>query len=161
GNALAELARHSAEEPRIRSEMLVEGAQAAARAGDTDASLERARGAAILAPDAASTQLFARGLEYRLRGAGALEEASATVRALERLQATGLEPEDVALRAFLLAEAQDVVVPGSGEKTLRDCLTQVGPQPLVALALAERSAAAGRAGDAFHFYADAVYGNLL
>ncbi|HEY8074797.1 MAG TPA: tetratricopeptide repeat protein, partial [Labilithrix sp.] len=162
GAALVDLAKRSQEDPRVRSELLVEAAQSAARAGDTDASLERAREAAKLAPDAASTQLFARGLEYRLRGAGTIEEARSTVAALERLDPlVGLEPEDIALRAFLLAEAQDVIASGSGEATLAECLGQVGRQALVALGLAERAAASGRAGEALSLYEDAVYGNLL
>jgi tetratricopeptide (TPR) repeat protein len=162
GAALEDLARVSPEDARARSELLVEAAQAAARAGDTDISLARAKDAARLAPDVASTQLFARGLEYRLRGAGTADDARATIAALLRLDGDKtLEPEDVALRGFLLAEAEDVLTPGSGEKTLRDCLLEVGPQPLVTLGLAERTAAALCFADAVQFYADAVYGNLL
>ena len=162
GAALEDLARVSPEDARARSELLVEAAQAAARAGDTDISLARAKDAARLAPDVASTQLFARGLEYRLRGAGTAEDARATIAALARLDGDKtLEPEDVALRGFLLAEAEDVLTPGAGDKTLRDCLLEVGPQPLVTLGLAERSAAALCFADAVQFYADAVYGNLL
>ncbi len=171
GDALAELARVSVDEPRMRSEMLVEAAQAAARAGDSETSLARAREASRLAPDAASTQLFARGLEYRLRGAGTKDDALATIASLERLStgpsadepnAAPLEPEDVALRAFLLAEAEDVAHgAGAGEPTLKTCLAQIGPQPLVALGLAERAAKKGRHEEAYRFYTEAVYGNLL
>ena len=162
GDALEELARVSPDDARIRSEMLVEAAQAAARAGDTDRSLSRARDAAKLAPDIASTQLFARGLEYRLRGAGVLDDAKATVAALSRLAGdSSLEPEDIALRAFLLAEAEDVVEAGSGERTLRECVEAVGAQPLVALALAERAVATGRATEAVELFGHAVEGNLL
>lgn len=173
GDALAELARVSVDEPRIRSEMLVEAAQAAARAGDSETSLARAREAARLAPDAASTQLFARGLEYRLRGAGTKDDALATIASLERISASAsasdptgaaLEPEDVALRAFLLAEAEDMAhgpSAGAGEATLRKCLEEVGAQSLVALGLAERAAKGGRHEEAYRFYTEAVYGNLL
>jgi tetratricopeptide (TPR) repeat protein len=172
GDALEALARISVEEPRVRSEMLVEAAQAAARAGDTEKSLARARDAARLAPDVASTQLFARGLEYRLRGPGTRDEALATITALERIASdpaaraaeakAPLEPEDVALHAFLLAEAEDVVHgPGPGEARLKRSLAQVGAQPLVALGLAERAARAGRHEEAYRFYTEAVYGNLL
>lgn len=163
GEALEALAKASADDPRVRSEFLVEAAQAAARAGDTDASLARAREAARLSPDVASTQLFARGLEYRVRGAGTVPEAKETVASLERLDvASGLEAEDIALRAFLLAEAEDVCKgPGAGERTLRKCLADVGPQALVALGLAERAATAGRHDEAYRFYIEAVYGNLL
>ena len=162
GAALEDLARTSADDARTRSEMLVEAAQAAARVGDTEASLLRARDAARLAPDVAATQLFARGLEYRLRGAGSLEDAKVTIAALARLTSdTTLEPEDLSLCAFLLAEAEDIVALGSGEATLRSCLGAVGPQALVTLGLAERALAAGRYPEAVHFFTDAVYGNLL
>ncbi|MBS2012797.1 MAG: hypothetical protein JST00_07925 [Deltaproteobacteria bacterium] len=162
GDALEDLARVSPDDARVRSEMLVEAAQAAARAGDTERSLSRARDAAKLAPDIASTQLFARGLEYRLRGAGSFDDARATVAALSRLAGdSSLEPEDVALRAFLLAEAEDIVEAGSGERTLRECVTSVGAQPLVALALAERAVTSGRVKEAVELFADALAGNLL
>lgn len=162
GDALADLARVSVEEPQVRSEMLVEAAQSAARAGNAQVSLSRARDAARLAPNIASTQLFARGLEYRVRGAGNIDQAAETIAHLAFLSVDGLEPEDVALRAFLLAEAEDVTRgPGAGEKTLKECLERVGSQPLVALGLAERAAAAGRDADAYRLYVDAVYGNLL
>jgi tetratricopeptide (TPR) repeat protein len=162
GAALEDLARTSADDARTRSEMLVEAAQAAARVGDTEGSLLRARDAARLAPDVAATQLFARGLEYRLRGAGTLDDAKVTVAALSRLTSdTSLEPEDLSLCAFLLAEAEDVITPGAGEATLRACLGAVGPQALVTLGLAERARAAGKFTEAVHFFTDAVYGNLL
>ena len=162
GAALEDLARSSPDDARARSEMLVEAAQAAARAGDTDVSLARAKDAARLAPDVASTQLFARGLEYRLRGAGTVDDAKATVAALGRLAGdTSLEPEDIALRAFLLAEAEDVVTPGSGEQTLRECFEAVGSQALVVLGLAERAAASGRVHEALSFFSEAATGNLL
>jgi tetratricopeptide (TPR) repeat protein len=168
GNALVELARISVEEPRVRSELLVEAAQAAARSGDREGSLARARDAARLAPDVAATQLFARGLEYRLRGAGTPDEARATIASLERLHATpgpgqaALEPDDIALRAFLIAEATDVVSGvAAGEAVLKRVLSQIGAQPLVALGLAERAAKAGRHEEAYRFYTEAVYGNLL
>ena len=162
GGALEDLARSSPDDARARSEMLVEAAQAAARAGDTDTSLARAKDAARLAPDIASTQLFARGLEYRVRGPGTAADAQATVTALARLSGDAtLEPEDIALRAFLMAEAEDVIEPGTGERTLRECLGAVGPQALVALGLAERALAAGHSEEAVRFFGDAVYGNLL
>jgi hypothetical protein len=113
-------------------------------------------------PEVASAQLFARGLEYRLRGPGTAEEAEATLGALSGLaDLASLEPEDVALRAFLMAEAEDVVRPGGGEVLLRECLGAVGLQALVALGLAERALAKERVEEAVRFFGDAVYGNLL
>lgn len=165
GAALAALARVSPEDVRARSEMLVEAAQVAARAGDPEASLARAREAARLAPEVVSTQLFARGLEYRLRGAGSREDAATTRASLSSIlrASTGapLEPEDLALTAFLLAEAEDILEPGSGVRVLRQALDVVGTQPLVALGLAERAAARGDVAEATTFYADAAFGNLL
>ncbi len=161
GAALVDLARTSTEDARARSEMLVEAAQVAARTGDTATSLARAREAATLAPDVASTQLFARGLEYRLHGAGTKDDAAATIASLGRLSVEGLEPEDIGLRAFLLAEAEDIVTPGAGERTLLACVKKVGHQPLVGLGLAERAAAAGRDDEAWKLFSEAVYGNLL
>ena len=175
GTALAELAKVTVDEPRVRSEMLVEAAQAAARAGDSDESLVRAKEAARLAPDIASTQLFARGLEYRVRSAWTPDDARLTIASLERLVGPAgfdslgtarstLEPEDIALRAFLLAEAEDVLgLPGErrGEGILRAALAEAGPQPLIALGLAERAAKAQRHEEAYRFYTEAVYGNLL
>jgi hypothetical protein len=162
GNALEDLARSSADDARARSELLVEAAQAAARAGDTDVSLARVRDAARLAPDVASTQLFARGLEYRLRGAGTVDEATATIAELGRLgDDTSLAAEDLALRAFLLAEAEDVLEQGRGEILLRECLGAVGLQPLVALGLAERAFAEHRSTEAIRFFDAALRGSLL
>lgn len=166
GEALADLARTMPDEPLARSEVLVEAAQAAARAGNIDVSLARAREAAELAPTVPATQLFARGLEYRLRGAGTRDEALETIAVLERFGGTDgaeqLEPEDVALRAFLLAEAEVVVHgPRAGEDTLRRCLAELGPLPLVALGLAERAASAGRHDEALRFYTEAMAGSLL
>lgn len=165
GEALEALSRLSPDDARTRSEMLVEAAQAAARAGDTEASLRRARDAARLAPDVPSTQLFARGLEYRIRGAGGAEDAGVTVSALAPIvlgaTRSGLAPEDVALGTFLLAEARDVLVRGSGEPVLRDALGEVGAQPLIALGLAERAAAKGTWEPAIRFYVQALEGNLL
>ncbi|MDB4946451.1 MAG: Exonuclease SbcC, partial [Labilithrix sp.] len=162
GAALEALARSSQDDPRIRSELLVEAAQAAARAGDTDLSLARAKDAARLAPEVPSTQLFARGLEYRMRGPGNREDALVTVTSLAPLmRGRGLEPEDLALCAFLVAEAEDVGEPGSGEATLRACHAAIGTQALVSLGIAERAAAAGRHDEAVRFFVDAVYGNLL
>ncbi len=162
GSALEDLARVSKSDPRTRSEMLVEAAQAAARAGDAAASLSRAKNAASLAPDLAPTQLFARGLDYRLRGVGSVENARAMVAELRGLDGLeSLEPEDVALHAFLLAEAEDVITPGTGEATLRACLGAIGPHALVALGLAERAMVDRRSDDALRFFAGALEGDLL
>mgnify|MGYP001473013075 CR=1 FL=1 len=161
GDALAHYARVCAEDAATRSDILIEAAQAAARASDTDAALERAQDAARLAPDSPAAQLFARGLEYRVRGVGTESEAAHTIDLLGRL--TGpLDREDVALRAFLMAESYDAL----GERAhalaaLRDAESLVGEEPLVCLALAERELARGDHAAALVHYKRAVYGNLL
>ena len=103
GDALASFARAGAEDAEVRSEILVEAAQAAARAGDVDVSLRRAQEAARVAPQVASVQLFARGLEYRTRGAGSPDDARITLASLSQVR-SHLMPADVALRAFLMSE---------------------------------------------------------
>ncbi len=162
GAALVELGRISSKDASARSEMFIEAAQVAARLGDDRVARERAAEGARLAPHAASVQLFACGLEYRARRAGTVDEARATIDVLSRFQREGtIAAEDVPLAAFLLAEAEDVVTPGRGERTLRECLVRTGPHPLLALGLAERAAAAGRPREALVGYAEALSGNLL
>lgn len=155
-------ARIASDDTRGPRAELVEAAQQAARAGELEVALEKAREAVSLAPDEASTQLFARGLEYQMRGAGTQEQAQATIRALSPRPGFELRtPEDAAFRAFLVAEAEDVLSPGRGEQTLRDGLDSSAPQALVALGLAERAVAKGRYEEAHGFYRVAAFGNLL
>jgi len=108
-----------------------------------------------------SPQLLARGLEYRMRGAGAPDEARHTIEELTRIREP-LGPDDDALRAFLLAEALDVVQGGgAGLHELEATRAVVGDHPLVALGLAERLLSTGQhtaAVDAFHL---ALGGPLL
>ncbi|MGH7295738.1 MAG: hypothetical protein ACRELB_12420, partial [Polyangiaceae bacterium] len=70
GDALDAIAAGRAVDDRTRSDLLVEAAQASARAGDVAVALERARRAAELGRDRAMPQLLARGLEYSMRGPG-------------------------------------------------------------------------------------------
>ena len=161
GDALFDLAHVSPDDAHARSALLVEAAQAAARAGDVDASLRRAQEAARVAPTVASAQLFARGLEYRLRGAGTRVEARETVEALSGIRGP-LAPDDVALRAFLTAEALSVVdQPAPGLALLLECRARIGPHSLLALGIAERLAAEGRHGEALEAFIEARSGHLL
>lgn len=145
----------------VRAELLVEGALAAARSGNLDAALSRAFRAAAAVPDRATPQLLARGLEYRLRGAGAPEEARATIEHLGEIRES-LGPDDVALRAFLLAEAFDVVQGQSaGFRELEAVGSIVGDHPLVALGFAERLAAQGQSVAAVEAYRRALAGPFL
>jgi hypothetical protein len=161
GDALAAIASAHGVEARSRSDLLLEAAQAAARAGNPGLALDRARSAALAAPARATPQLLARGLEYRLRGAGAPDEARLTIEELTRVREP-LGRDDDALRAFLLAEALDVVQGGSaGLQELEATRAVVGDHPLVALGLAERHLAMGQHGEAVDAYRIALEGSLL
>ena len=98
GDALDALAGGESVDPRARSDLLLEAAQAAARAGDTQLALTRARRAGAAARDRATPQLFACGLEYRLRGAGAPEEARRTIEELTRIGEPLGRDDDAAAR---------------------------------------------------------------
>jgi lipopolysaccharide biosynthesis regulator YciM len=162
GDALESLAAAPFENPIRRSGMLIEAAQAAARAGDAAAALRRARMAADVAPERAETQLFARGLEYRLYGAGTREQATQTIANLSRIQGP-VQGDDAALLAFLYAEAADVVEPGGhgGLGVLEDAAERFGDHALVSVGLAERLAARAEYERAVSHYQIAVNGNLL
>ena len=161
GDALASFARAGAEDAEVRSEILVEAAQAAARAGEVDVSLRRAQEAARVAPQVASVQLFARGLEYRTRGAGTPDDARMTLASLSQVR-SHLMPADVALRAFLMAEASRAISGGAaGLELLLETRAELGPHALLALGMAERLAAQGRHEDALVAFDEAIAGPLL
>lgn len=144
-----------------RSGFLVEAAQAAARMGDTHAALTRAQKAAELAPEHAATQLLARGLEYRLRGAGAPDDARRTLDELGRVR-SALTRDDAALRSFLLAEALDVLMGGgAGMRELVARREELGPQPLVSLGIAERLVSQGAFEESLPLFREALEGSLL
>jgi tetratricopeptide (TPR) repeat protein len=148
-------------DPAAQSAMLMESAQAAARAGDPGRALQRAQRAAVAVPHKATPQLLARGLEYRLRGAGAPEEARRTIEELGRITEP-LGRDDAALRAFLLAEALGAVEGrGAGLRELEAVRSTVGAHPLVSLGLAERLAAKGQHAAAVDAYRTALQGSLL
>ncbi|MGH7436983.1 MAG: hypothetical protein ACRENE_15020, partial [Polyangiaceae bacterium] len=160
GDALDASASFEAE-ASARSRILVEAAQAAARGGDADRALDRARRAADAAPDRATAQLLARGIEYRRRGAGTRDEARSTLTQLGRI-AEPLTRSDAALKAFLVAEALDAVEGvGAGSAELGRVRDAVGAHPLLALGLAERLAAKGDHVAAVDEYLDAIDGPLL
>jgi hypothetical protein len=161
GDALEALAVGEAVDPQTRSELLLEAAQSAARAGDPHGAQERAMRAAEAAPERATPQLLARALEYRLRGAGAPDEARRTIEDLGCIREV-IEGPDAALRAFLLAEALDVVQGrGAGLRELESARAQIGDHPLLGLGLAERFAAMGQASAAVDEYRLALRGSLL
>ncbi len=160
GQALAFLSEQ-ARVPADRSALLVEAAQAAARVGDATMALAWARRAAEAEPTQASTQLFARGMEYRARGAGSPTEARATVTELDRIVGT-LDREDEGLRTFLVAEA--LTAAGEEEASVK-CLTTaygaLGAHPLVAMGLGERMIRRGDFAAALPLLEAALAGSLL
>ncbi len=148
-------------EARSRSDAHLEAAQVAAQAGDTVRALDLARRAAETAPERGPPQLFARGLEYRQRGAGSPDEARQTIEDLAHI-GEPLARDDVALRAFLLAEARDVVQGGAaGMQELEVARKAVGPHAVLELGLAERLFARGQHDEAVDAYRVALAGPLL
>ena len=161
GDALDALAVTDGADTRTRSDLLLEASHAAARTGDSMRALDRARRAAAASPDRGTPQLLARGLEYRVRGAGDPAEARHTIEELARIREP-LGQDDEALRAFLLAEALDVVQGGSaGFKELEATNAIIGAHPLVALGFAERFLALGQYDEAVDSYRIALAGSLL
>ena len=150
-------------DPLAQSAMLMEAAQAAARAGDPARALQRAQRAAVAEPRAATPQLLARGLEYRSRGgAGGPTEARRTLEDLRQVAEPPLARDDAALRAFLVAEALDVVDGGdSGLRELEAARSLFGDHPLLAVGLAERLTARGRHEAAIEAYRAAIRGSFL
>jgi tetratricopeptide (TPR) repeat protein len=161
GSVLEELARGVHLSPWARSDYLVEAALSSARLGDLDRALVRAGAAAEASPERALPQLLARGLEYRLRGAGAPEDARRTIEELARITEP-LGADDVALRSFLLAEALDVVRGGgAGAQELQAAQNVVGEHALLTLGAAERLVAQGQIALAMPLYRASLGGSFL
>lgn len=161
GDALAALAMANEQDEEVRSLLLLEAAMIAARMGDLDGALHRARGAADASPERATPQLLARGLEYRFRGAGAPDDARQTIAQLGAIR-DPLARDDVALRGFLLAEALDVVQGGgAGLRELKKIEAVLGPHPLVSLGLAERFSAQGNSAGSVDAFRVALSGSLF
>ena len=161
GDALEAMAVGGGLDGMRSGDLLLEAAQAAARIGDSALALERACRAADAVPSRATPQLLARGLEYRLRGAGTPDDARETIANLSNIN-EALEAPDAALRSFLLAEALDVVHGGgAGLRELEAARASLGNHALVALGLAERFAAQGLGAAAVDAYDVAVAGSLL
>jgi tetratricopeptide (TPR) repeat protein len=144
-----------------RSDMLLEAAQAAGRCGDQTLALSRAQRAAQITPDRAAPQLFARGLEYRQRGPGDPAEARRTIEELGKIRDT-MVLEDSALRAFLLAEALDVVQGGgAGMRELSKVHAELGDNALLAAGMAERLTKQGNHAAALPYFDMAITGSLF
>jgi hypothetical protein len=150
-----------ADDLAARCDLLVEAAQAAARAQDAGTAVVRAQKAAKLAPTRPSAQLYARGLEYRVRGAGSPDDARATIEELGKVNGA-LEPDDAALQAFLLAEAFDARQGGgAGMHRLLAAERQFGPHAILSMGLGERLVAQWKFADAVPHFARALGGDLL
>jgi hypothetical protein len=161
GDALEAMAAREDLLVSTRADLLLESAQAAVRVDDLLRGLDRARRAEAACPDRPGPRLLARGLEYRMRGAGAPDEARQTIEDLSRI-VEPLRVDDAAVRAFLLAEALDVVQGGgAGLRELETARGVVGDHPLVSLGLAERLVAQGQDVLAAQAYRTALAGPLL
>ena len=157
----AVLAETSTDEAERRAGRWIEASQAAARAGDPETALTYARRAAEVTPHDGGAQLFARALEYRLRGAGSPAEAKRTLDDLARIEGD-LGGDDAALAAFLHAESLDVAEESTaGLRYLEDFAASGSVHPLVAAAMATRLVAQGRFVDALARFQTALTGDLL
>ncbi|KAK4044918.1 hypothetical protein OUZ56_032324 [Daphnia magna] len=161
GDALEAYAEFGDDASSVRADLLVEASQAAARVGNMYLALKRARRGADLCPEAPGPQLYARGLEYRLRGIGTPDEARDTAIRLRGIR--GIEDaNDEALRAFLLAESLDGIEGGNaGLRALVDTKQRIGLLPLVALGLAERYVSRWTFQEALPCFRVALGGDLL
>jgi tetratricopeptide (TPR) repeat protein len=136
--ALDQLATASRGPAEKRAGYLVEAARVSSSIGDEGAALDRIRRAVRLAPQSPAVVLEARRLEYRARGGGTPREAQLAIDELTRI-AGELQPEQMELQTFLLAEELDVIQGGgAGMRELNRRHTELGPAPLIALGMAER-----------------------
>jgi hypothetical protein len=161
GDALEALSEGT-RDPIDRSNLLLEAAQSAGRHADDALALRRAQLAAHVAPERAATQLLARGLEYRQRGPGDPFEARKTIEELGRIREQLVRDDDT-LRAFLLAEALDVVQGGAaGMRELVETHERLGEtSPLLSAAIAERLTKQGSFSAALPYYERALSGTLF
>ncbi len=161
---LVALAASPTESAEQRSDWLIEAAQASARGGDAQAALDHAQKAATLAPHRGAAQLFARGLEYRLRRAGTPDQARETLAQLD-LVTDSLGADDDALGIFLRAEALDVAQGGeAGLRFLERCVTEKrsgATHALVHVAIAERLGEQWKFAEALPHWKESLEGNML
>jgi tetratricopeptide (TPR) repeat protein len=161
GDALDAMASKPSHDASMRTELLLESARAAARAGDLSRGLDRAKRAEEAMPERAEPRLLSCAIEYRIRGAGDPSEARSSVEYLNRIREP-LARDDTALRAFLLAESLDVIQGGgAGLRELEGARAAIGDHPLLALGVAERLAAQGQYEAATDAYRQALSGPLL
>ncbi|APR85618.1 Translation initiation factor 2 [Minicystis rosea] len=158
--ALEQLAASSREPADRRAHMLLDAARAASSLGDDATALDRARRALKLSPMLPDAVLEARRLEYRAGGTGTPREAQAAVDELARIE-TKIDPVQIELHAFLLAEALDAIQGGgAGMRELSRRHAEVGPLPLIALGMAERMVRAKSFEAALPLFDHALAGDL-
>lgn len=160
-DVLEELASDPEAAPEERARWLLEAARASLAAGDETSARKSAARAVELGPSLAEAQLFARWLEYLERGAGTQEQAREAVVALGAL-GDELTPDDLELRAFLLAEALDAAGNdiSTSRREIERALASLGLRPLLALAAAERLPPATHAERALEAFDVALSGDL-
>ncbi|MFT3775686.1 MAG: hypothetical protein QM820_60845 [Minicystis sp.] len=158
--ALEQLAASSREPAERRALMLLDAARAASSLGDDATALDRARRALKLAPTLPDAVLEGRRLEYRAGGTGTPREAQAAVDELMRIESK-LDPTQIELHAFLLAEVLDVIEGrGAGMRELSRRHAEVGPLPLIALGMAERMVRGKNFDGALPLFEHALAGDL-
>jgi hypothetical protein len=159
-DALDELSTQTQLPAEERARLLIEAARTGLASGHADRALERAVRAARIAPEHVEAQLLARKLEYLARGVGTTAEARATIAELGRLPPE-LDPESAELKSFLLAEALERVDGvGGGLGELEREVAARGMRPLLALGIAERLSALGRAPEALERFELALASDL-
>ncbi len=140
---LADWADLASADARTRGMALLEAADIAWEHEDAERAVQRARDASKLVPNDVSLQLRAALLIYRAEG---LTKREHVVEMLDRLQACASDTaqEQRGLHAFLTAECVEVIEGTEASlELLRERKRSWGPQPLVALGLADRLAASG------------------
>jgi tetratricopeptide (TPR) repeat protein len=158
--ALEQLAELSSVPVSRRVALWLEAARASITGGADEAALRRAQSAARLDPASADAQLLVLSLEYRRQGRVLPNEAEAMVALLRRL-GERLPPEQLELRAFLLAEALELSAgPDAALVELERTQSAIGARPLLALAFAERLADRGESARALDAYDVALAGEL-
>jgi hypothetical protein len=158
--ALEQLAELTSVPLSRRVALWLEAARASIAGGADEAALRRAQSAARLDPASADAQLLVLSLEYRRQGRVLPNESEAMVALLRRL-GEKLPPEQLELRAFLLAEALELSVgPDAALAELERTRSAIGARPLLALAFAERLADRGESARALDAYDAALAGEL-
>ncbi len=160
GQALEDLVGAGGHPVERHVALLVEAARAYDVAGQPADALALAERASEIAPAAAAPQIFARWLEYRVRGPTTREHARLVVAALRGID-EALTPEEAEVRGFLIAEALDSAVgTGAGMRELMKLSAELGNVPLVALGIGERLTEGGEHGQSLSLFDLALSGDL-